>query len=87
MEKTAPVRHTKLAYINSVAKPPREVLRRQRKHHTETFHSPAANSKRTAFAASPPPKKRHSAPVPVVSQGRAELSAQLKGLYIGVYWS
>jgi len=88
-EKTAPVRHTKMAYVNSVAKPPREVLRRQMKNRIETFHSPVANSKRTAFAASitdnaPSPKKRHSAPISISSQGHAESSPQLKGLE---YWN
>ena len=76
--------------MNSAAKPPREVLRRQMKNHVETFRSPAANDKRTALALSvtddhtTPPKKRHSTPLPVSSQGRAESSAQLKGLCIGV---
>jgi hypothetical protein len=34
MEKSAPVRHTKLAYVDSVAKPPREVRRQQMKYGT-----------------------------------------------------
>jgi len=88
-QRTAPVRHTKLAYVYSDAKPPREVLRRQMKNRTEMSRSPAANGKRTAFAASvtsdaASPKKRHSTPVPTSSQGRAESPSQLKGPCISV---
>lgn len=94
-QKTAPVRHTKLAYINSDAKPPREVLRRQMKHRNEMLHSPAVNGKRKVHAATaassvtdvmPSPKKRHSAPGACVVPGacsfpgRAESSPQSKGL-------
>ena len=91
-EKTAPVRHTKLAYMNSAAKPPREVLRKQMKYRNETMHSPAVNGKRRADAAAaaassvtdvmPSPKKRHSAPTACSSLSRAESSPQSKGLYV-----
>jgi len=64
-QNTAPVRHTKLAYVNSVVKPPREVLRRQMKNRIEVMQnrievmknrievpqSAAVNGKRTAAAA------------------------------------
>lgn len=95
-EKTAPLRHTKLAYMNSAAKPPREVLRRQMKHRSaEMLHSPAAvNGKRTtvttvtssasgclASPKKPHTDKRHSASATVSSVRHAESSAQLKGFY------
>jgi len=97
-EKTAPVRHTKLAYINSDAKPPREVRRRQMKHRNEMLHSPTVNGKRKVDVAAaavssvtdvmPSPKKRHSAPGACVLPGacsfpgRAESSPQSKGLCV-----
>jgi len=91
-EKTAPVRHTKLAYVNSVAKPPREVLRRQMKHHTELLHSAAVNAKRKPAAAAASVagntaslKKRHSMHSACLSLGHTESSSsQLKGLCMGV---
>lgn len=84
-EKAAPVRHTKMAYVNSVVKPPREVLRRQMKHRTELLHSAAVNGKRAAAGASligstSSPKKRHSTPVCLSSSSSAESSPQLKGV-------
>jgi len=90
-QKSAPVRHTKLAYINSDAKPPREVLRRQMKNRVEMQHSAAVNGKRTAAAAAlvtcstASPKKRHSMPTSTSSLGRAESPPQLKGLCIDDY--
>jgi len=90
-QKTAPIRHTKLAYINSDAKPPREVLRRQMKNRIEIPRSAAVNGKRTAAAAAMPvtsntssPKKRHSMPTAVSSAGYTEFSSQSKGLCMWV---
>jgi len=86
-QKTAPIRHTKLAYVNSVAKPPREVLRRQMKNRIEISHLAAVHDKRKAAAASvtdntTSPKKRHSAPVAGLSIGHGESSPQSKGLCV-----
>jgi len=96
-QKTAPIRHTKIAYANSVAKPPREVLRRQMKHRTEMQQLAAVTGKRTAAAAlltgntaSPKklhstasPKKRHSTPATLSSPSHTEAS-QLKGVCVYV---
>jgi len=89
-QKTAPLRHTKLAYVNSVVKPPREVLRRQTKNRAEMQQrSLAVNGKRTSVAASLPsdtasPKKRHSTPSSVSPHSRSESPAQSKGSDISI---
>jgi len=43
-DKQAPVRSTKLAYVDSVAKPPREVLRNQMKYGTAKSSSASSSS-------------------------------------------
>ena len=57
VEKLAPVRHTKLAYVNSLAKPPREVRLQQMKYGTAKSASksstPSASSK--SISREPPP--------------------------------
>jgi len=86
-EAAAPVRRTKLAYVNSAAKPPRDVLRRQMKNRSIQMqqHPAAVNGKRTAAGSlltgktASSPKKRHSEPPSFLPPSHAESSTPQKG--------
>ena len=88
-QNTLPVRRTKLAYVNSAAKPPRDVLRKQMKNRSVVEmmqHSPAANGKRSAAGAvltgsAVSPRKRHSTTLSVSSPSQAESSTPQKGAF------
>ncbi|KAL5013234.1 hypothetical protein ScPMuIL_007504 [Solemya velum] len=77
MAKATPVRTTKLAYVDSTVKPPRDVRRQQLKHGT-AFVSVPANSSRARFASSmdviaPSRFKQGGRPVPPMMQKTMKL--------------